>query len=282
MVATPVASLIGSPIRGALLYTDGMLGLGGWQWIFLLEAIPTVLLGIAAFGLLTDRPEHATWLDPEQRRWLAEELARERRQASSVEHKSVWQIITNKYVLLLALIYTGASGAAGALPMWLPQLFKSYGLSNWHNGLVSAVPFGVAAVAMILWARSSDAIGERVWHNALPLVWIVLAIVGTFFAVHSVWVMLPLLVVIAVGAHAGKGPFWALSSEWLGSASAAAGLAQINALGNLSSFLFNYLIGWIDVETGSFPLAFLPIALVSAIGALAVLVVGLRRPRTAG
>ena len=106
---------------------------------------------------------------------------------------------------------------------------------------------------MLLWGRSSDRSGERVWHNALPLAWMVLAMVATFFAIHSLWAMIPLLTLIAAGTYASKGPFWALSSEWLGAASAAAGLAQINALGNLSGFVFNYLIGWIQEETQQLP-----------------------------
>ena len=190
-------------------------------------------------------------------------------------------MIVNKYVLILALVYAGASGASTALALWMPQLVKSFGLTNWQTGLVNAVPFGIAALWMVLWGRSSDRSGERVWHNALPLGWMALAMVATFLAIHSLWLMLPLLTLIAAGTYASKGPFWALSSEWLGAASAAAGLAQINALGNLSSFGFNYMIGWIQSETGSFPLALMPIALVAALGTLSVLVIGLGRPRTA-
>src|SRR5262249_31877560 len=128
--------------------------------------------------------------------------------------------------------------------------------------------------------RSSDKSGERVWHSALPLGWMVLAMVGTFWAIGSLWAMIPLLTLIAAGTYASKGPFWALSSEWLGPASAAAGLAQINALGNLAAVAFNYLIGWVQAETGSFPLALMPIAAVAAIGTVCVLVIGRHQPRT--
>ena len=201
--------------------------------------------------------------------------------APRISHPSVWRIMSNKYVLILALVYAGASGASTSLALWMPQLVKSFGLTNWETGLVNAVPFGIAAVWMILWGHSSDRSGERVWHNALPLGWMALAMVATFFAIHSLWAMIPLLTLIAAGTYASKGPFWAICSEWLGAASAAAGLAQINALGNLSSFFFNYLIGWIQAETGSFPLALMPIALTAAIGTVCVLVIGHRHPRTA-
>jgi MFS transporter, ACS family, tartrate transporter len=145
---------------------------------------------------------------------------------------------------------------------------------------VNAIPFAIAAVWMVLWGRSSDRSGERVWHNALPLAWMVLAMLATFYATNQLWVMIPLLTLIAAGTYASKGPFWALSSEWLGATSAAAGLAQINALGNLSGFFFNYMIGWIKNETGSFPLALMPIAAVATAGTICLLVIGRRQPRT--
>jgi len=280
MVAIPVAGLIGSPVSGAILYMDGLLGLGGWQWIFLLEAAPAILLGLGTFVWLTDRPEQASWLTSEQQQWLLAKLETERGRAPRISHTSVWRVISNKYVLIMALVYSGAAGASVALALWMPQLVKSFGLTNWQTGLLNAVPFGIAAVWMILWGRSSDRSGERVWHNALPLGWMVLAMLATFFAIKSLWGMIPLLTLIAAGTYASKGPFWALSSEWLGSTSAAAGLAQINALGNLASFGFSYLIGWIVTETGSFPLALMPIALVSAIGTVSVVVIGRRQPRT--
>ncbi|HEY4166128.1 MAG TPA: MFS transporter [Reyranella sp.] len=280
MVAIPVAGLIGSPISGAILYMDGLLGLGGWQWIFILEALPAVLLGLAAYIWLTDRPEKATWLTAEQQQWLTGRLQLEQSRTPRVAPTSVWRIMTNKYVLIMALVYAGASGASTSLALWMPQLVKSFGLTNWETGLVNAVPFGISAVIMILWGRHSDKTGERVWHNALPLAWMVLAMLGTFFAIHNLWAMIPLLTLIAAGTYASKGPFWALCSEWLGAGAAAAGLAQINALGNLSAFGFNYLIGYITAETHSFPLALMPIAFVATLGTISVLVIGRQQPRT--
>ncbi len=280
MVAIPLAGLIGSPISGAILGMDGVLGLGGWQWIFLLEAAPTLLLGVTCFFWLTDRPEKAAWLAPAQQNWLIGSLAAERRRAPRISHTSLWKLMTNKYVLIMALVYAGAAGASTSLALWMPQLVKSFGFSNFNTGLLNAIPFGIAAVWMVLWGRSSDRSGERVWHNALPQGWMVLAMVATFWAIGSVWLMIPLLTLIAAGTYASKGPFWALSSEWLGTASAAAGLAQINALGNLSGFFFNFMIGWIKEETGSFPLAIMPIATVAAVGMICVLVIGRAQPRT--
>lgn len=279
MVAIPVAGMIGSPFSGAVLGMDGILGLGGWQWIFILEAIPAILLGIYSFIGLTDRPEHATWLAPDQRAWLIGMLNTERTRAPKVPHVSVWRVMTNKHVLIMALVYSGAAGASTALALWMPQLVKPFGLTNFQTGLVNAIPFAIAAVWMILWGLSSDRTGERVWHNALPLAWMVAAMILTFFA-HSLWTIIPLLTLVAAGTYASKGPFWALSSEWLGAGAAAAGLAQINALGNLASFFFNYMIGWIKDETGSYPAALMPIAIVATIGVICVVVVGRGQPRT--
>ena len=279
MVAIPVAGLTGSPISGAILGMDGTLGLGGWQWVFILEAMPAILLGFVSFFWLTDRPEHATWLTAQERAWLATKLLMEKQRASKVKQLSVWKVLVNKHVLIMALVYSGAAGASSAMALWQPQVIKSFGLTNLETGFMNAIPYAAAAVLMILWGRSSDRSGKRVWHNALPLGWMGLALLATFLA-HNLWTLLPLLTMLLAGTYASKGPFWALSSEWLAAPVAAAGLAQINALGNLSGFFCNFLIGWIKDETGSFPLALTPIAALAA-GTIAVLIVGRGQPRTA-
>ncbi len=279
MVAIPVAGLTGSPISGAVLGMDGVLGLGGWQWVFIIEAIPAVLLGVLSIFWLTDRPEHATWLSASERTWLANKLLMEKQRVAKVKQLSVWKVMVNKHVLIMALVYSGAAGASSAMALWQPQVIKSFGLNNLETGFLNAVPYAVSAVLMIFWGRSSDRSGERVWHNALPLGWMGLAMIATFFA-HNLWTLLPLLTLVLCGTYASKGPFWALSSEWLAAPVAAAGLAQINALSNLSGFFCNYLIGWIKDETGSFPLAIMPIAALAVAGTIAVLVVGRDQPRT--
>ena len=279
MVAIPVAGLIGSPISGTILYLDGLLGFGGWQWVFLLEAAPAILLGVFAFVWLTDKPEHATWLSAGERDWLVAKLKAERERANRVPHMSLWQVLRNRYVLIMALVYSGAAGASSGLALWQPQIIKSFGLTNFQTGMVNAIPYGIAAILMIIWGRSSDRTGERVWHNALPLGWMVLAMLAAF-AAHQIWTLLPILTLILCGTYACKGPFWALSSEWLSAPVAAAGLAQINALGNLSGFFCNYLIGWIKNATGSYPMALMPIAALALAGFVAVLVIGRGQPRT--
>jgi MFS family permease len=229
---------------------------------------------------LTDKPADAKWLTAPQKQWLANTLEIEHRQVQRVPPMPLWRVLTNKYVLIMALAYAGAGGAAVVLTLWMPMLVRSFGFGNGQTGLLNAAPFGIAAICMFLWARNSDRTGERVWHNAIPLFCLAGAIGAFYFTANKFWPTLVLLSITAVGSYASKGPFWALSSEWLGPKVAAAGLAQINALGTVAAFFFSYLIGWIQVETHSFALAILPIAIVSALGAVGVLMAGWNHPRT--
>jgi ACS family tartrate transporter-like MFS transporter len=273
MVAIPVAGFVGSPLSGAILGMNGWLGVRGWQWVFILEAVPAVLMGVASLAWLTDKPEQAKWLSPEQRAWLAAQLQAERMRASRVPRMSLWKVLREKHVLIMALVYSGAAGASSGLAIWQPQIIKSFGLTNFETGLVNAVPYGIAAVLMVLWGRQSDRTGERVWHNAVPITAIVVGLLGTFL-VRDLWPMIALLTLVLVGTYACKGPFWALTTEFLAAPVAAAGIAQVNALGNLSGFACNYLIGAIKDATGSFPLSLMPIMALSAIGAVAVVWIG--------
>jgi ACS family tartrate transporter-like MFS transporter len=277
MVAIPVSSLIGSPISALLLQTDGWMGLHGWQWMFILEAIPAVVMGVACLFVLPNGPAQARWLTSEQRTWLTEKLAQEKALARTAPHMPLLAILTNKYVLTLALVYAGSSGVSQALSLWQPQMLKSFGLTNMQVGLLNGIPFAVASVAMIWWGRRSDRVRERVWHTALPLGLSALALASASFAT-TVAPFIVILCLILVGTYALKGPFFALSSEWLAGTAAAAGLAQINALGNLAGFVDSFLIGSIQGATGSYALALLPLVLIAAVGCVAVLLLGSGQP----
>jgi ACS family tartrate transporter-like MFS transporter len=281
-LALPISGLIGSPISGLVLSSmNGVAALRGWQWIFIVEGVPAALLGVFGMFFLTDKPAEAKWLAVPQRLWLKNTLEIEHRHTRRVPPMPLWRVLSNKYVLIMALAYAGAGGAAVVLTLWMPLLVRSFGFGNGQTGLLTAAPFGVAAICMFLWARSSDRTGERVWHNAIPLLCLAGAIGAFYFTSNKFWPTLILLSITAIGSYASKGPFWALSSEWLGPKVAAAGLAQINALGTVAAFFFSYLIGWIQVETHSFALAILPIAIVSALGAVGVIVAGRNHPRVA-
>lgn len=260
MVAVPMGSFIGSPLSGLLLQADGLLGMRGWHWLFILEGLPTVLLGIACLFFLTDRPEQAKWLNAEQRSWLTTRLEKERQDKKAVEHTSIWKLFRSKEVLGMALVCSAASAAGTVLGVWQPQLLKSFGLTVMQTGLVNSVPYVIAAVLMILWGRHSDKTAERRWHTAIPLALIACGMLGTLVT-STLAPTVVLLSCILVGAYSFKGPFWALSSTWISSSSAAAGLAGINAASNLiGGGLMVNAYGWIKEETGSYALALMPVA----------------------
>ncbi len=278
MVAIPLSSFLGSPISAALLGTDGMLGLRGWQWLFILEAVPAVLLGIACLFVLQDGPGKAGWLTTDQRAWLRSRLDAEKGRAKTSRHASVWSVLWNKHVLILALVYSGASATSNALSLWQPQIIKSFGLTNMQTGLLNSIPFAVASVAMIYWGRRSDRSGERVWNTALPLALVAASLLCSF-VFRSIGPMIVILTLALTGTYAIKGPFWALSTEWLSGTMAAAGIAQVNALANLGAFAGSSLLGAIKGATGSYPLALLPLVALTAAGSVAVLVIGRGQPR---
>ena len=266
---------------GVIFYLmQWFLGLRGWQWLFILEAAPAVLLGIATLVVLSDGPASAKWLPPAGREWLSARLAAEHASRPPRVHAALWRVLFDKNVLLLALIYAAPSAISNALSLWQPQIIKSFGLTNTQTGLVNGVPFGLASIVMLVWAARSDRSGERVWNTALPLALAAVSLVATIY-LTSLSATVALLSLALIGTYAIKGPFWALSSEFLGPAAAAAGLAQINALGNLGAFGGSYLLGVIKDETGSFPLALLPLVALATIATVAVLYVGRSQTKAA-
>jgi len=274
MVAIPAANFIGSPVSGAILSLDGWFGMRGWHWLFILEGVPAVLLGVAAFFVLSNRPDSAQWLTSEQRNWLSSTLAAENAQRKAIGHISLWQLLRHKHIWVMALIYAGASAAGSTLSVWSPQLLKSFGLDNFTTGLVNAIPYGLASVMMIVWGRSSDRTGERRWHTALTLFLIAGGLLSAFIS-QSLTGSVVILSLVLIGAYSMKGPFWALASGWLSSSTAAAGLAAIGAVANLiGGGLMVNVYGMINQATGSHTLAMMPLALLCAAGGIAVLVMG--------
>ena len=270
-VAIPVSSFLGSPISAALLGANGWLGLRGWQWMFILEGLPAVLLGLACFMVL-ERPARASAMARYRTARLARELSFKRKPIA----KSPWAnsacggVLCNKYVLALSVVLAGSTAVSSGLQIWQPQIIKSYGLTNMQTGLLNSVPFALASVLMVLWGKRSDQTGERVWHTALPLILTAVSLASAL-VFDSLLSIILILCFAVIGIYAGKGPVWALSTDWLSTSTAAAGLAQINAISNLAGFGTTYLLGYIKQATGSYPLAMLPLAGLSAAGALAIL-----------
>ncbi|MEH2486390.1 MFS transporter [Bradyrhizobium sp. AZCC 2230] len=276
MVSVPAASFIGSPISAALLQLDGWLGLHGWQWMSIVEAAPAILFGGLAVFVLPDTPLQAKWLTAEQRRWLTDRIKGERDGERSSSRRSTLTVLIDKHVLAAGLIFAGSTGASACLSIWQPQILKSFGLSNMETGLLNSAPFGVAAILMVLWAKHSDRTGERVWHLAIPLAATSLSLLLAFTA-QSLLPTVVILFVAIVGTYAIKGPFWALSTEWMSTSAAAVGIAQINAIGNLGGFVGTYSLGVIKEATGSYALGLLPLALLTAAGTMLTLAFGLRQ-----
>lgn len=279
MVAIPAANFIGSPLSGLLLSLDGWMGMRGWHWLFILEGIPAVLLGIACLFVLTDRPEQATWLSDEQRGWLTQRLAQESAKKTAIGHISLWKLLRHKDIWILALIYSGASAAGSTMSVWAPQLLKTFGLSALEIGLVNAIPYGIASILMIAWGRSSDRTGERRWHTAMTMLLIAAGLLMTLFTT-SLPATVVMLTMVLVGAYSMKGPFWALVSGWLSSSTAAAGLAAVGAMANLigGGVMVN-VYGAIHDATGSYSLALMPLAALCTLAGVAVLIIGRKRQR---
>ncbi len=271
MVAIPAASFIGSPISAALLQMDGFAGLRGWQWLFILEGIPTVLLGFVCLALLTNKPAEARWLDDDERQWLTAEIGGEARAPAKVASMPLTKLFRNRYVLCLALVDVCASGAGSTLSVWQPQLLKSYGLSVMETGLLNSVPYALASVLMVWWGRRSDRRQERRWHTVIPMLFIGLGLFGTSLSGSLVPTMMMLCAVL-VGAYAFKGPFWALASSMLSNTTAAAGLATINAIANLlGGGLMVNVYGWVKEATGSYALALMPLGILTLVSVLTLL-----------
>jgi ACS family tartrate transporter-like MFS transporter len=273
MAAIPLSTVIGAPVSGLLLYLHGGLGLAGWQWLFIIEAVPAIVLSVVVFFYLTDRPADAKWLEPDERNWLAERLDAEQRQRVQVREYTVGQVLIDPHVLGLSLVYFGAVATNYGLSFFLPQIVKAFGLDTLLTSLVSAAPYAVGLIGMVWWGRRSDRLVERRFHAAFPL-FVAAAGIAVSTALDD-----PLLKMIALSA-AGFGifaclpVFWTLPTAFLSGAAAAAGIAVINSVGNLAGFAGPFAMGWIKDHTGSYTGGLLLLAGLGIIAMGAVLTLG--------
>ena len=251
MAAAPIATAIGSPISAALLEMHGIMGLAGWQWMFLIEAIPAVILGVVVFFYMTDRPEKAAWLKPDEREWLVKTMQAEDANKGGQQQHSILRGLATPRVLALALIYFGTSAGLYTLGIWAPQIIKELGVSSMTVGLLNAIPPIISVVAMILWSRHSDKTNERTWHVALACL---TAAVGLAIAAStgSMFGLIAALTIVNVGISCSKPPLWSMPTMFLSGAAAATGIATINSIGNLGGFAGPAMIGWVKDQTGSF------------------------------
>jgi MFS family permease len=273
--ASVISLIVGPPISGLLLLLDGALGLFGWQWLFLIEALPPIIMAAVTWHLLTDRPTEAAWLRPDQRTWLAERLASERTQREAVHKYSLGEAFCNPKIWLLSVAWFGQNVATYGLVIFMPLIVKGLGASTNMIGLVSAVPYVFALVGMNYWGWHSDRTGERTWHAAGA--WLVCAAgMGTCILIgtgHPVLMMLA-LIVAATACPSANPVFWALPTALLSGAAAAGGIAMINAIGNLGGWLGPWMFGLVKDATGSDSIALLCLALAPVMSAVVILLVG--------
>jgi ACS family tartrate transporter-like MFS transporter len=280
-VATPVSVALGGPISTGLLGLDGVFGLRGWQWVFVAEAIPALILGFVLLVYLRDRPTEAAWLTAEEKDWLTAELARERRELEAVRTYTLFQALTNIRVQALAVIYFGVVTASVGLVIFVPQIIKQMGVSNLQTGFLTMIPYVVGTVSMIVWGYASDRMGERRWNLFFGCLVGALGLVLAGMLGRSFWA-LAAMCLATIGFYGSKGPFWPLPSSFLTGTAAAAGMALINSVGNLGGFFGPFIVGWIKDSTGSFDDGLYALAGFMVLAAI-VTVIGVkgRRPRTA-
>jgi sugar phosphate permease len=271
MAAIPASSAIGAPISGLILGMNGIGGLDGWQWLFIIEASPAVLLGFVTYFYLTDRPADARWLAADERTWLSDRLDAERRQREAVHNLSVWQAMLNPRVWALALVYFGTVACNYGVGFWLPQIIKAFGLSNAMTGWVTAIPYAIGAVFMVWYGYHSDATGERKAHTAIALLIAAAGIAGSTLTGNPTLTIIA-FTIGACGVFGSLPVFWTLPTAVLSGTAAAAGIAVINSIGNLAGFAGPYAMGWIKDATGSFTGGLLLIAAL-AIAAMVIVLV---------
>jgi ACS family tartrate transporter-like MFS transporter len=268
LIGLPFAVAVGAPISTALLGLDGLFGLKGWQVMYIAEAIPTVVIGVITFFVLTDRPEQAKFLTAEERNWLVTRIAAERRATEAVRKFTLWQALYNPKVLLLALNYFGIVTASLGMLYFIPQMIKSLGdYSNMQVGWLTMIPYTCGAVAMVLWGRISDRMNERRWNLFVGCVFATVGLVIAGLTMGTWWALVGMSIA-AMGFYGSKGPFFAMPPMFLSGAGLAAGIAWINSLGNLGGFFGPWYVGVMKDLTGSYAGGLYGLALLGLIAAI--------------
>ena len=271
-----VSSVIGAPLSANLLQLDGWLGVAGWQWIFLVEGAPAVLLALFGYSLLRNRPAEARWLAPDERLWLQDRLDREA-QGKAAHGQSVLRAILNPQIIVLTIAFTLTLYGVYCTLFFLPLIIKSLGLSNLEVGYVSALPNLFGAVGMILVSRNSDRTGERLWHVICPVTIAGLGLVAAAFSLGNVYVAMAAFCIAGAGLSSTLPVFWNLPTAYFGASSAAAGLAAINTMGNLSGYVAPQAMGLLHDATGGYLIPVLVAGVITLTAPVLILVSGIGR-----
>ncbi|MCK0914016.1 MFS transporter [Acinetobacter pittii] len=270
-IAIPISGMIGGPLSGLIMdRMSGVHGWFGWQWMFVIEAIPTVIVGLLVLAVLKDSVQDANWLTQEEKNLVKQELAQDNQHKEG--HASVKEFIADKRLWLLAGIYFCVVMGQYAITFWLPTLIRNSGISdNWHIGLLTSLPYMCAIVVMILAGRSGDHFQERRWHLIIPMCAGALALTFATLFASNLTLSLICLCIAASGVLTASSLFWMLPTNFLGGVSAAAGIAAVNSFANLAGFCSPYLIGWVTTNTGSNAIGMFLITAVLIFGASLVL-----------
>ncbi len=278
MTAVAAANVIGAPVSGAIMqYADGVGGWSGWRWLFVLEAIPSLLAGVAVWFMLPDRPAKAKWLTPEQRSAITEHLAREDAASHGVERatsQGVSFALRSARVWVLAFVYLAGTFSLYGVSFWMPTIVQELGIGKTEYlqiGLLSMIPWGTAGVVMVWAGARSDRTGQRREHVAASLIVAALGLVGVVLVGAQVVPALIALCFVTAGVLSFLATFWSLPTSFLRQTAAAAGIAWINAVGNLGGHFGPDIIGRIRTATGSANYALLFLAALAIAGALLTL-----------
>jgi MFS transporter, ACS family, tartrate transporter len=274
--ASAIASVIGAPLSVTLMRLDGAFGIAGWQWVFLAEGIPAVLLAVSGFVMLRNHPSEAPWLTPAEQNWLQSELDREASQKAT-SGKGLMAAIVNPQMILLIVAFMCTLYGVYTVSFFLPLIIKGMGLANTTVGYVTALPSLCTAIGMIAISRSSDHSGERFWHVLTPVTLGSLGMIASSLLLGNVyWAMAAFCVALA-GLSSTLPVFWNLPTAYFGSATAAAGIGIINTFGNMSGYFAPQFTGLLHDKTGSYVV---PLLVAGALGLAAPLLImasGIRR-----
>ncbi len=273
MTAIPISVVLGSIVSGWILSFDGAWGLAGWQWLFVLEGGPAVILGLVVMFALPDTPDNARWMAPEGRAWLNERLAAERAHRETVHRYALGETLRNPRVWGLTLVYFGQNVSGYGLVIFLPQIIKRFGVSDVQTGLINAIPFAFAAVAMVLWGLHSDRTGERSWHVTIACFVTFLGL-AVCLGLDNPYALMAAIIFSQMGQSSIAPTFWTLPTAMLSGTAAAGGIALINAVGNLGGFIGPYAMGLIRDATGNFKLGLFAIACGALMAGIVVLLLG--------
>ncbi len=254
LTSTALSGVIGGPLSGVLMNLGGVGTLAGWQWLFVIEGIPAVILGFVTLAYLTDRPEQARWLAPEERAWLGATMRAEQEEKRLRHSHTLATALVDRKVWRLCLLYFSIIISFYGVVFWLPQIVKNFsGMTNLMVGIVSAVPYLIAAIAMVLIGNHSDKTGERRRHVAMPaLAGSIGLILSALLQRHSPPLAFLALCLAALGIWSTLGPFWSLPTEFLSGTAAAGGIALINSIGNVGCFVGPFVVGYVKQATGDF------------------------------